>query len=134
MDTVTLGAADARVEIVPALGGKIASLRLGGREWLWTSDVLPRVAPTEALAADDSASYVRVADTGGYDECLPTVGAARIPSDATSYAGLALPDHGELWSQHAPTERVGCKVAQGGPPLRQQLVVDTLLPCVVELT
>ena len=29
-----------RVLIVPALGGKIAHLELGGRQWLWTSDVL----------------------------------------------------------------------------------------------
>jgi galactose mutarotase-like enzyme len=103
-ESLTLAAGGTRVEIVPALGGKIASLHLAGREWLWTSDVLPRVAPTEAVAADDAASYVRVADTGGFDECLPTVGAATVPAGVPAFGGLALPDHGELWSQRAPTE------------------------------
>jgi galactose mutarotase-like enzyme len=105
-EPVTLAAHGSRIEIVPTLGGKIASLQLGGREWLWTSDVLPWTAPDERLAADDEASYVQLADTGGYDECLPTVGACRLPADVPGVGGLALPDHGELWSQHAPTERV----------------------------
>ncbi|MDF1503575.1 hypothetical protein [Roseisolibacter sp. H3M3-2] len=103
---VFLEAHGARVEIVPTLGGKISSLRLAGREWLWTSDVLPWSAPDERLAADDAASYVELADTGGFDECLPTVGACRLPADVRGFGGLALPDHGELWSQYAPTERV----------------------------
>ncbi|MGZ8377746.1 MAG: hypothetical protein ACXWZS_14755 [Gemmatirosa sp.] len=105
-EPVRLAAHDTEVAIIPALGGKIASLRLGGREWLWTSDVLPWAAPDERLAADDAASYVELADTGGYDECLPTVGACRLPPDVEGVGGLALPDHGELWSQYAPTERV----------------------------
>jgi galactose mutarotase-like enzyme len=105
-DRVTLAAGGTSVEIVPALGGKIASMRLGGREWLWTSDVLPWTTPTEAVAADDAASYVLTADTGGYDECAPTVGACRIPSDVAGFGGVVLPDHGELWSQHATTDRL----------------------------
>jgi galactose mutarotase-like enzyme len=105
-EPVTLAAHGSQVEIVPALGGKIASLRLDGREWLWTSDVLPWAAPDERLAADDAASYVELADTGGYDECLPTVGACRLPPNTAGVGGLALPDHGELWTQYAPTERV----------------------------
>jgi galactose mutarotase-like enzyme len=113
LDSVHLEAHGARVEIVPALGGKIASLRLAGREWLWTSDVLPWSEPDERLAADDAVSYVELADTGGYDECLPTVGACRLPSDVPGVGGLALPDHGELWSQLAHTERVD---GAGRPP------------------
>lgn len=103
-DTLTLAAHGTRLAVLPALGGKIASLHLAGREWLWTSDVLPRVAPDEQLAADDDASYVERADTGGYDECLPTVGATRIPDDVDGVGGIALPDHGELWSQPGVTE------------------------------
>lgn len=103
-DVVTLSAGGARVEIAPALGGKITRLVLAGRDWLWTNDQLARVAPAAAVAADDGASYVATADTGGYDECLPTVAACTI--DAAGRGPVALPDHGELWSQDAPTERI----------------------------
>lgn len=84
------------VKIVPSLGGKIAELHLAGRQWLWTSDVLPWVA------AADGASYAETGDTGGYDECFPTVAASRVPGWVKGYGGVELPDHGELWSQ-APT-------------------------------
>jgi galactose mutarotase-like enzyme len=83
----------ARVLIVPALGGKIAQLELGGRQWLWASDVTPYSLP------DDNASYDETADTGGYDECFPTVRACRVPTWVRSFGGAALPDRGELWSQ-----------------------------------
>ena len=88
-----LRAGGARVVIIPALGGKIAALELAGRQWLWTSDVIPFSAPT------DGASYVETADSGGYDECFPTVGACSIPPSVHPFGGLALPDHGELWAQ-----------------------------------
>jgi galactose mutarotase-like enzyme len=99
-----LRAGDTKVTIIPALGGKIASMELAGREWLWTSDVLPYRLPTEG------ASYVETADTGGYDECFPTVAPCTLPAISgryaalalpNAYSGLALPDHGELWSQPA---------------------------------
>jgi hypothetical protein len=82
------------VLIVPALGGKIAHLELGGRQWLWTSDVIPY-----AQADDEAASYVETADTGGYDECFPTVGPCKVPTWVRGFGGSQLPDHGELWSQ-----------------------------------
>jgi galactose mutarotase-like enzyme len=104
-EQVVLAAGGSRVVIVPALGGKISEMTLAGRQWLWTSDTLPYAAPTAEVAADDAASYVRTADTGGYDECFPTVGSCVLPAAAGAYAGLALPDHGELWSQAAITER-----------------------------
>ena len=113
LDTLTLAAAGTTVEIVPALGGKIARLHLAGRDWLWTSDVLERRAPEPSLADDDAASYVERADTGGYDECLPTVGACRVPDAVAGFGGVTLPDHGELWSQEGATERV--RGADGAP-------------------
>ena len=90
---VELQGGGSRVTIVPALGGKIASLELGGRQWLWTSDVTPYAAP------DESASYAETADTGGYDECFPTVAACKVPTWVRAFGGTPLPDHGELWSQ-----------------------------------
>src|SRR5919107_4707120 len=82
-----------RVSIIPALGGKIASMELGGRQWLWTSEVIQHRIPV------DGASYVETADSGGYDECFPTVGACVLPSGVERFGGLSLPDHGELWAQ-----------------------------------
>jgi galactose mutarotase-like enzyme len=82
-----------RVTIVPSLGGKIAAMEIGGRQWLWTSDVIPFAPPTAG------ASYVETADSGGYDECFPTVAACRLPSWVKRYGNVELPDHGELWSQ-----------------------------------
>jgi galactose mutarotase-like enzyme len=115
-DVVTLAAGGATVEIAPALGGKISSLRLAGREWLWTNDQLPRVAPTPEVAGDDGASYVATADTGGYDECLPTVGACTV--EVPGIGRVALPDHGELWAQHAPTERLDAPAASAAAVTR----------------
>lgn len=87
-----LRAGTTRVVVVPALGGKIVSLEIGGREWLWRSRV-------RAARPADGASYATVGDTGGIDECFPTVAPCVLPSNVARYGGLALPDHGELWSQ-----------------------------------
>lgn len=77
---------------IPELGGKLSSLRdlRSGREWLWTNEHLPYQKPT------GSNSYVN-ADTGGWDECFPTVAPCSYPLEP--WQGIPLPDHGELWSQ-----------------------------------
>jgi len=93
-----LSAGSTRLTIIPALGAKISSMVMGGREWLWTSDVIPYREPV------DGASYVETADSGGFDECFPTVGPCDVPIDVPHYAGLQLPDHGELWAQAAEVE------------------------------
>jgi galactose mutarotase-like enzyme len=90
---VELRGGSSRVLIVPALGGKIAHLELGGRQWLWTNDAIPYTLP------DDEASYGETADTGGYDECFPTVATCKVPTWIRGFGGSQLPDHGELWSQ-----------------------------------
>lgn len=76
--------------VIPELGCKIASLRdlRCGREWLWTSGELLYARHPYGTA------YVAKADTGGWDECFPTVAACRDPQ-----TGLEWPDHGELWNQ-----------------------------------
>lgn len=84
--------------VLPELGAKILSLRdlRSGREWLWTSDRLP-------LARHEyGVSYIREADTGGWDECFPTVAPCQYPLEP--YRGLALPDHGDVWVQAWGTE------------------------------
>jgi galactose mutarotase-like enzyme len=73
---------------IPALGAKISNLRRHrGREWLWRSDQIPLAIHNRA------GSYVLTADSGGWDECFPTVGACELPGPRPA----SLPDHGELW-------------------------------------
>lgn len=82
--------ASIRVEVVPALGGKIISLysKRTSTEWL-----LPPLRPhAEAKTTDGFEEW----DGGGFDECLPTVAATH-----------TAPDHGEVWRhawQEAPAE------------------------------
>lgn len=92
--TVELRGGDARVVVVPSLGGKISELWFGDRQWLWRNAQLPFRLPTSG------ASYELTADSGGFDECFPTVGACTLPSLVKGAGGRVVPDHGELWSQH----------------------------------
>ncbi len=79
--------------LVPELGGKICSLcdLRTGREWLWTNPHVPYRKHSYG------ASYVQEADTGGWDECFPTIAPCSYPLEP--WSGRLLPDHGELWSQ-----------------------------------
>lgn len=100
-----------KLAMLPQLGGKITSLRdtRTGREWLWRHPRLPyrQTAP--------GASYVLEADTGGWDECFPSVAACTYPS--APWRGATIADHGELWSQ-APELTV--VESSGGVMLRTQ--------------
>ena len=86
------------LSIMPELGGKISSLRdvRTGREWLWRH---PRLAYKRV---PHGSSYVTEADTGGWDECFPSVAACEYPS--APWQGTAIQDHGDLWSQAAEFE------------------------------
>lgn len=81
-----------RAIVVPALGGKIASLidARAGREWLWANPHL------EPKPAEFGASYVGRHDLGGFDECFPSVAATRYP--VGPWEATPIPDHGEIWS------------------------------------
>ena len=70
---------------------KLTNLRRPrGREWLWRSDQIPLALPRPG------ASFVETADSGGWDECFPTVAPSPIPGAPAGTPDL--PDHGELWS------------------------------------
>jgi hypothetical protein len=86
--------------LIPELGGKISSLRdtRTGREWLWRH---PRI---EYKRVPYGSSYVALADTGGWDECFPSVSQCEYPSEP--WQGAAIQDHGELWSQIAEFELI----------------------------
>lgn len=88
---IVLRGEELEVVVVPAVGMKLTNLRRPrGREWLWRNDQMPLVPPKS------DASFVETADSGGWDECFPTVAPSVIPG---APAGTpTLPDHGELWS------------------------------------
>lgn len=94
-ETIDVTGAGVAVRMVPALGAKIVSLRHPGRdrEWLWRAD--PARMPD--VRHDPGTSYIERADTGGWDECFPTVAPCR-------FGDVDLPDHGELWSDQPETE------------------------------
>jgi galactose mutarotase-like enzyme len=88
---IALRSSQVEVVVVPALGNKLTNLRrLNGREWLWRSDQIPLAPPKPG------ASYVETADSGGWDECFPTVGPSPVPGAPPGTPPLQ--DHGELWS------------------------------------
>lgn len=88
---VALRSAELELVAVPSLGMKLTNLRrLNGREWLWCSDQIPLAPPRSG------SSYVETADSGGWDECFPTVGPCPVPGAPPGTPPL--PDHGELWS------------------------------------
>jgi len=88
---VALRSAELEVVVAPSLGAKLTNLRrLRGREWLWRNPRIPLARPAEPT------SYVEAADSGGWDECFPTVGPSPLPGAPPGTPPL--PDHGELWS------------------------------------
>ncbi len=88
---IALRSADLEVIAVPSIGMKLTNMRRrNGREWLWRNDQIPLAPPRPG------ASYVETADSGGWDECFPTVGPCPVPGAVLGTPPL--PDHGELWS------------------------------------
>lgn len=91
LPAIAIRSAELEVVAVPAAGMKLTNLRrLRGREWLWRNDQMPLALPVAG------ASYIETADSGGWDECFPTVSPSVIPGAPPETP--ALPDHGELWS------------------------------------
>jgi len=86
------------LSMIADLGGKINSLRDArtGREWLWRHPRLPY------KRMPHGSSFVAEADTGGWDECFPSVSACEYPS--APWKGAQIQDHGELWSQAPEVE------------------------------
>ncbi|MCC6317437.1 MAG: hypothetical protein IT361_07045 [Gemmatimonadaceae bacterium] len=90
---IELVGGESRVLVLPTLGGKIAELWMAGRQWLWENPVIP------LSAGIDGESYVETADTGGMDDCVPSIGACRVPGWVRTFGGTEIPEHGELWSR-----------------------------------
>jgi galactose mutarotase-like enzyme len=91
LPAIALRTEELEVVALPAVGMKLTNLRRRrGREWLWRNDQIPLALPRE------DASFVETADSGGWDECFPTIGVSPIPG--APQGSPSLPDHGELWS------------------------------------
>ncbi len=85
-ENVVIRSGDCVLTLMPALGGKIASLRVGSHELLQTP-LKPYGPRTKTMAFSD-------ADASGWDECLPSVAACTVDTAAGT---AAIPDHGDLW-------------------------------------
>lgn len=74
--------------VLPALGGKIASLR-----WLPRNVELLQIplAPYAQRTADMSFDE---GDASGFDECLPSISECDVP---TPHGSVHVPDHGDFW-------------------------------------
>src|SRR5947209_15555975 len=89
-----------RMEVWPALGGKVASLADKADEFELLFNY-PAEIPTAALydTAYGNGWYA------GWDECFPAVSPSHYVGHP--YDGIAVPDHGELWG--LPTTAVPAK-------------------------
>jgi galactose mutarotase-like enzyme len=85
-ENVVITTGDCSLTILPALGGKIASLRIGSIELLQ--------GPLKPYGPRDRTMDFSAADASGWDECLPSVAACSVK---TSTGEVAVPDHGDLW-------------------------------------
>lgn len=96
--------------VAPRRGAKIVSLTdRAGQEWL-----LQPGAPAP------SGTPFTAAETGGWDECAPTI----VP--CTSPEGTALPDHGDLWD--TPWSADGSSMTAHGTAL-DYTITRTIVPC-----
>ncbi len=85
-ENVVICAGACSLTLLPHLGGKISSLRVNNLELL-QAPLVPLAPRTPTMLFDAS-------DASGWDECLPSVAACSIATEA----GTAhIPDHGDLW-------------------------------------
>jgi len=90
LPAIVLRGEELEAVVVPSVGMKLTNLRRPrGREWLWRNDQIPLALPRAG------SSFVDSADSGGWDECFPTVSPSPVPGAPTE--SPRLPDHGELW-------------------------------------
>jgi len=85
-ENVLIQAGACSVSVLPRMGGKIASIQVDGRELLQTP-LAPLGPRTRTMPFD-------AGDASGWDECLPSVAACTVSTEA---GRAEIPDHGDLW-------------------------------------
>jgi galactose mutarotase-like enzyme len=85
-ENVVIRSGSCTVTVLPQFGGKIASILHNGHELLQ--------APIAPVAARNKTMPFDAGDASGWDECLPSVAACKVPL-GRSVANI--PDHGDLW-------------------------------------
>jgi galactose mutarotase-like enzyme len=85
-ENVVIRKGDCVVTLMPAFGGKIASLRVASAELLQ--------APLKPLAPRTQTMPFSESDASGWDECLPSVAGCTVETEA---GPATVPDHGDLW-------------------------------------
>jgi galactose mutarotase-like enzyme len=85
-ENVVIRAGDCSVTILPRLGGKIGSIKIGDLELL-QRPLIPYGPRTRTMGFDEG-------DASGWDECLPSVAACEIETEAGT---ASVPDHGDMW-------------------------------------
>ena len=85
-ENVVIRAGDCSLTILPRLGGKIASIKVGDHELLQ--------APLAAYGPRTRNMAFDAGDASGWDECLPSVAACTLE---TEDGAISIPDHGDLW-------------------------------------
>jgi galactose mutarotase-like enzyme len=102
--------------VLPALGGKIASLQRNGIELL-QQPLRPYAPRTLTMGFEES-------DASGFDECLPSVAACMIDG---AQGKTHIPDHGEFW-------RLPCIVEASSENALKLVSTGTVLPLRFERT
>jgi galactose mutarotase-like enzyme len=100
-ENVTMQAGSCSVTVLPWLGGKIASIRIGDRELLQSP--LAVYAPRNPTMSFDAG------DASGWDECLPSVASCTVETAAGT---ASIPDHGDLW--RVPWSEIGDRKSDHG--------------------
>ena len=85
-ENVILEKGSLRLEIKPALGAKLSSLRYSGAELL-QQPLAPYAPRTREMGFEES-------DASGFDECLPSVAACQVETPSGT---VSVPDHGDFW-------------------------------------
>ena len=90
-DSIILESKELKVTLVPAVGGKMASLlhKETGKELLWQNPA------DKFIPLKYDSSYVE-GDISGFDEMFPTINECFYPSKP--WKGINMPDHGEVWA------------------------------------
>lgn len=89
-ENVVIAAGDCAVTLLPGFGGKIATITANGHQLLQPplAPHAPRTHETPFGADFDQS------DASGWDECLPSVAACTVQTEA---GPAHIPDHGDLW-------------------------------------